>query len=209
MSHVKLQLPTALFTLHTSRFTLRTSHFSLHSSHSTLHASHSTLHTRLPCTRWSRCQPSPCMTRSYLRERQFWGISCRAQGCLKVCGSCTGIVWTQNPGSCHSSIPCTKWMRACWTWSFKIVRIAKKGGSGLQQGEARVAYRVASRAKLSKKQTFAELLKKNWLEPSRPICENCLHEAKRACQGAAAEGTFSVDGGKSCRPRIACQRRTR
>jgi hypothetical protein len=45
-------------------------------------------------------------------------------------------------------------MRTCWTWSFKIVRIAKKGDSGLQQGEARIAYRVASRAKLSNKTNF-------------------------------------------------------
>jgi hypothetical protein len=28
------------------------------------------------------------------------GISCHAQGYRKVCGSCTGIVWTQNRGSC-------------------------------------------------------------------------------------------------------------
>ena len=128
------------------------------------------------------------MTRSYLRERQFWGISCRAQGCLKVCGSCTGIAWTQNPGSCHFSIPCTKWMRTCWTWSFKIVRIAKKGDSGLQQGEARIAYRVASRAKLSNKTNFCrapekELIGWNLAGPSvRIACTKPKSVPRRSCR---------------------------
>jgi hypothetical protein len=91
-------------------------------------------------------------------------------------------------------------MRTCWTWSFKIVRIAKKGGSGLQQGEARVAYRVASRAKLSKKQTFAELLKKNWLEPSRPICENCLHEAKERAKAQLPKEPFRLTAANHADP---------
>jgi hypothetical protein len=98
------------------------------------------------------------------------------------------------------SIACTKWMHTCWTWSFKIVRIAKKGGSGLQQGEARVAYRVASRAKLSKKQTFAELLKKNWLEPSRPICENCLHEAKKRAKAQLPKKPFRLTAANHADP---------
>ncbi len=66
------------------------------------------------------------------------------------------------------------------------------------QEATRVVCQVALKAKLSKRRTFVERWKRNtWQTHLREL----LNRSEDACEGRAAEGTFSIDGSKPCRPR--------
>eukprot|EP00435_Cladocopium_sp_Y103_P046401 s3767_g13.t1 len=47
-----------------------------------------------------------------------------------------------------------------------------------KEGWPGVAYLVTWKAKPSRRRIFCRAPDKDWLEPGRPVCENCLHEAK-------------------------------
>ena len=83
-------------------------------------------------------------------------------------------------------IVCTKWMHTCSKWNFKIVPIARKGGSALQLAEARVAYLAALRVKPFRKPIFAERLRKsgwNLVSPSvRIACTKPKRGPRRSCR---------------------------
>ena len=66
------------------------------------------------------------------------------------------------------------------------------------QEATRVVCQAALKAKLSKRRTFVERWKRNtWQTHLREL----LNRSENACEGRAAEGTFSIDGSKPCRPR--------
>ena len=75
----------------------------------------------------------------------------------------------------------------------------KEGWFGIHTGGDKSRLPGDIESQVFQKTNFCQALEAEWLEPGKPICENCLIEAKKRAKHA--EGTFSVHGSKFCRSR--------
>ena len=152
-------------------------------------------------SRWNRFRRSRSMSRSCLSERLFWETSCHAPDCLKVCDSCMVTAWMQNlriMPFLHRANEVDEYMLKL---KFQDCAYCKEGWFGVQTGKDKSRLPGGIESQAFQKTNFCQALETEWLEPNKPICENCLIEAKMRAKAGMPKEPFRPDQRKSRRSR--------
>ena len=84
----------------------------------------------------------------------------------------------------------------------------KEGWFGIAAGRSKSRLPGGLESQAFQKANFCRAPEKHWLEPGRPISENCLHEAKECAKAQLPKEPFRLTAAIMQTQETACQRRT-
>ena len=110
------------------------------------------------------------------------------------------IAWMQNPGSCHFFHRVHEVDAYMLEMEFQDCSYCKEGWVGIATGHSKSRLPGGLESQAFQKTNFCRAPGKDWLEPGRPISENCLHEAKERAKAQLPKEPFRLTAANHADP---------